>query len=81
MVLRNSVKAPSKAGRPRYGAATATQRVRTGAVVGHTIKKDRPALTTRSVTRRNAAGHDLGSVDLEPTIFGLEPKGPFCTRW
>jgi large subunit ribosomal protein L4 len=54
--------------------ATATQRVRTGAVVGHTIKKDRPALTTRSVTRRNAAGHDLGSVDLEPTIFGLEPN-------
>ncbi len=54
--------------------ATATQRVRTGAVVGHTIKKDRPALSTRSVTRRNAAGHDLGSVDLEPTIFGLEPN-------
>jgi large subunit ribosomal protein L4 len=54
--------------------ATATQRVRTGAVVGHTIKKDRPDLTTRSVTRRNAAGHDLGSVDLEPTIFGLEPN-------
>ena len=42
--------------------------------MGHTIKKDRPALTTRSVTRRNAAGHDLGSVDLEPTIFGLEPN-------
>jgi len=54
--------------------ATATQRVRTGAVVGHTIKKDRPGPTTRSVTRRNAAGHDLGSVDLEPTIFGLEPN-------
>ena len=43
-------------------------------MVGHTIKKDRPGPTTRSVTRRNAAGHDLGSVDLEPTIFGLEPN-------
>ncbi len=61
-------------GREVAMTATATQRVRTGAVVGHTIKKDRPALTTRSVTRRNAAGHDLGSVDLEPTIFGLEPN-------
>ena len=26
------------------------------------------------MTRRNAAGHDLGPVDLEPTIFGLEPN-------
>ena len=26
------------------------------------------------VTRRNAAGHDLGQVDLEPAIFGLEPN-------
>ena len=24
--------------------------------------------------RRNAAGHDLGTVDLEPTVFGLEPN-------
>ena len=54
--------------------ATATGSVRTGAVVRHTIQKDRPALATRSVTRRNAAGHDLGTVDLEPTIFGLEPN-------
>ena len=54
--------------------ATATGGVRTGAVVRHTIKKDRPALATRSVTRRNAAGHDLGPVELEPTIFGLEPN-------
>jgi large subunit ribosomal protein L4 len=54
--------------------ATATPHVRTGAVVGHKIRKDRPGPTTRSVTRRNAAGHDLGSVDLEPTIFGLEPN-------
>jgi large subunit ribosomal protein L4 len=54
--------------------ATATGSVRTGAVVSHTIQKDRPALATRSVTRRNAAGHDLGPVELEPTIFGLEPN-------
>ena len=54
--------------------ATATGGVRTGAVVRHTIQKDRPALATRSVTRRNAAGHDLGTVELEPTIFGLEPN-------
>jgi len=53
---------------------TATGGVRTGAVVRHTIQKDRPALATRSVTRRNAAGHDLGTVELEPTIFGLEPN-------
>ena len=54
--------------------ATATGGGRTGAVVRHTIQKDRPALATRSVTRRNAAGHDLGTVELEPTIFGLEPN-------
>jgi len=54
--------------------STATGGVRTGAVVRHTIQKDRPALATRSVTRRNAAGHDLGTVELEPTIFGLEPN-------
>ncbi len=29
---------------------------------------------TRTATRRNAAGHDLGTVDLEPTIFGLAPN-------
>jgi large subunit ribosomal protein L4 len=28
----------------------------------------------RSVTRRNVAGDDLGSVDLEPSIFGIEPN-------
>ena len=36
--------------------------------------KERPPPVTRTVTRRNAAGHDLGSVELEPTIFGLEPN-------
>ena len=54
--------------------ATATGSVRTGTVLRHTIEKERPEPVTRSVTRRNAAGHDLGPVDLEPTIFGLEPN-------
>jgi len=54
--------------------ATATGTVRDGTVLRHTAKKDRPAPVTRTVTRRNAAGHDLGTVDLEPTIFGLEPN-------
>jgi len=54
--------------------ATATGSVRTGTVLRHTIEKERPEPVTRSATRRNAAGHDLGPVDLEPTIFGLEPN-------
>ncbi len=54
--------------------ATATETVRTGTVLRHTIRKDRPAPVTRTATRRNAAGHDLGTVDLEPTVFGLEPN-------
>jgi large subunit ribosomal protein L4 len=54
--------------------ATATGSVRTGTVLRHTIEKERPEPVTRSVTRRNAAGHDLGPVELEPTIFGLEPN-------
>ncbi|MGA2474907.1 MAG: 50S ribosomal protein L4 [Acidimicrobiales bacterium] len=53
---------------------TATGSVRTGTVLRHTIEKERPEPVTRSVTRRNAAGHDLGPVELEPTIFGLEPN-------
>jgi large subunit ribosomal protein L4 len=38
------------------------------------VKKERPAPTARTAIYRNAAGHDLGTVDLEPTIFGLEPN-------
>jgi large subunit ribosomal protein L4 len=38
------------------------------------VKKDRPVPVTRTVTRRSVAGADLGSVDLEPSIFGLEPN-------
>jgi large subunit ribosomal protein L4 len=38
------------------------------------VKKERPAPVTRTATRRNMAGHDLGQVELEPSIFGLEPN-------
>jgi len=38
------------------------------------VKKDRPAPVTRTVKRRSVAGDDLGSVDLEPSIFGIEPN-------
>jgi len=54
--------------------ATATGSERTGTVLRHRIEKERPQPVTRTVTRRNAAGHDLGPVELEPTIFGLEPN-------
>ena len=44
------------------------------AVTRGPIKKERPAPVTRTVTRRNVAGRDLGQVELEPSIFGLEPN-------
>jgi large subunit ribosomal protein L4 len=47
---------------------------RTGSVLRHTVRKERPAPVTRTASHRNAAGHDLGTVDLEPTVFGLEPN-------
>ena len=34
----------------------------------------RPAPQARAVTRRSPAGDDLGRVDLEPSIFGIEPN-------
>lgn len=37
------------------------------------VRKERPAPTTRTVARRSLAGAELGVVDLEPTIFGIEP--------
>jgi large subunit ribosomal protein L4 len=46
----------------------------TDTVIRGPVKKDRPAPVTRSVTRRNVAGDELGSVDLEPSIFGIEPN-------
>jgi large subunit ribosomal protein L4 len=47
---------------------------RTGSVLGHTMKKDRPEPVKRTGLKRNAAGHDLGTVDLEPTVFGHTPN-------
>ncbi len=46
----------------------------TDAVLRGPIKKDRPAPLKRTVTKRSIAGKDLGKVDLEPTIFGIEPN-------
>ncbi len=51
-----------------------TATARTGTVLADTKKKERPAPVTRTAPHRNAAGHDLGTVDLEPTVFGLEPN-------
>jgi large subunit ribosomal protein L4 len=38
------------------------------------VKRDRPAPLERSVERRDASGAVLGTVVLEPTIFGIEPN-------
>ena len=54
--------------------ATDVDTSRTGSVLRHTVRKDRPAPVTRTAPYRNAAGHDLGTVDLEPTVFGLQPN-------
>ena len=47
---------------------------RTGSILRHTMKKEQPAPVARTGLKRNAAGHDLGTVDLEPTVFGLTPN-------
>ncbi len=38
------------------------------------IKKDRPAPAKRSVERKDIAGKVLGTVDLDPKLFGIEPN-------
>jgi len=38
------------------------------------IDKVRPELAKRQVERKDTSGKVLGTVDLEPTIFGLEPN-------
>jgi large subunit ribosomal protein L4 len=38
------------------------------------IKKDRPALAERTIERKSIAGAALGTVALEPTIFGVVPN-------
>ncbi len=40
------------------------------------VKKEKAAPQLRSVDRRDKTGKVLGSVDLEPTIFGIEPNIP-----
>jgi large subunit ribosomal protein L4 len=55
-------------------ATTTTAQGRSGTVLRHAVKKERPAPVSRTAPRRNAAGHDLGTVDLEPSVFGLEPN-------
>ena len=34
----------------------------------------RPAPVQRTVTRRSIDGTELGTVDLEPSLFGIEPN-------
>jgi large subunit ribosomal protein L4 len=46
----------------------------TGTVLRNRVKKERPDPVVRTAIRRNAAGHDLGTVDLEPSLFGLTPN-------
>jgi large subunit ribosomal protein L4 len=53
---------------------TATGTARTGTVLRHTARRDRPEPVVRTAPRRNAAGHDLGTVELAPAVFGLEPN-------
>jgi large subunit ribosomal protein L4 len=38
------------------------------------VRRERPAPVVRTVVRRDVAGADLGSVDLEPSLFGIEPN-------
>jgi large subunit ribosomal protein L4 len=45
-----------------------------GTVLRNQVKKTRPEPVVRTAIRRNAAGHDLGTVDLEPSLFGLTPN-------
>jgi large subunit ribosomal protein L4 len=53
---------------------TASALERTGSILRHTMKKERPAPVARTALKRNVAGHDLGTVDLEPTVFGHTPN-------
>jgi len=55
-------------------SATTGNGARTGTVLRHTVKKERPAPVSRTAPHRNAAGRNLGTVDLEPTVFGLVPN-------
>ncbi|HEX4083008.1 MAG TPA: 50S ribosomal protein L4 [Acidimicrobiales bacterium] len=38
------------------------------------VRKERAEPVARSVVRRDVTGTELGTVDLEPTVFGIEPN-------
>ena len=38
------------------------------------VKKDRPAPVSRSVERKDLSGKVLGTVELDPELFGIEPN-------
>jgi large subunit ribosomal protein L4 len=38
------------------------------------VKKDRPAPAVRTASRKKIDGSSIGTVNLEPTIFGIEPN-------
>jgi large subunit ribosomal protein L4 len=40
------------------------------------VEKEAKVYANRTVTRRDVTGKELGTVTLEPTIFGLEPNVP-----
>ena len=43
-------------------------------MIGGPIVKERPAPARRSVVRRDVTGKELGTVELAPEIFGIEPN-------
>ena len=71
VVLRDSVKSPG----PRW-AGPDEHRHGTYRLAGlrSPVRKERPAPEARSVDRRDITGAVLGTVDLEPTVFGLVPN-------
>lgn len=38
------------------------------------MKKERPAPSARSIERKDVTGKSLGTIALEPTLFGIEPN-------
>jgi len=38
------------------------------------VRKEHPAPVARTVVRRDVDGNELGTVDLEPAVFGIEPN-------
>jgi len=46
----------------------------TGRHTHRPVRRDRPDPVVRTVVRRQADGTELGPVDLEPTVFGIQPN-------